>query len=353
MDRETQPDPKDVASSKLNICRRIGRYILSAVGFKHEGANSNHYTVLAINQQERVGYEGNGKRDAVPSGGCEPRDSGHGSDGKDLCDSGVEATSTNRPEAQSNPGSVTSNDQECGPIPTGSIGCNQTSVATDSRGIDTDPGNSVTVTEDDRRNTEHDSHSRPDSREDKADNGQSEWNDFTHREYNWPPSYSSRRSDQTTTLVQEGLGLCLGTNQVDNNICKIGDKKMAFSLSFKNMGHYFATGFKYVAIGVKDIVTVANKAQIVQPEVDLLVGALAGPIAVKVSDLAFRVLGETAASLTSVGADATAQQAAQGVNLLLDAQTVNDIKAAALQIEAIIKAVGGSKPVTPAAPAVK
>ena len=119
---------------------------------------------------------------------------------------------------------------------------------------------------------------------------------------------------------------------------------MAFSLNFKNLGHYFATGAKYVATGVKDIVTFANKAQAVAPEVDLLVGALAGPQAAKISDLAFHVLGDVAAAVTQVGADAAAQQAAQGVNLQLDIQTVNDIKAAAQVIDGIIKAVGGSKP---------
>lgn len=121
---------------------------------------------------------------------------------------------------------------------------------------------------------------------------------------------------------------------------------MGFSLNFKNVGHFFATGFKYVATGVKDIVTVANKAQVVQPEVDALVGALAGPAGVVISDLAFRVLGETASALTAVGVDANAQVSAQGVNLVLDAQTVNDIKSAALQIEKILLSVGGTKPTT-------
>lgn len=121
---------------------------------------------------------------------------------------------------------------------------------------------------------------------------------------------------------------------------------MAFSLNFKNLGHYFATGFKYVAIGIKDVINVANKSQAVAPEVEMLVGALAGPVGSKVADLAFHVLGETAAALSAVGTDAAAQQTAQGLNLSLDVQTVNDIKAAASTIEAIIKSVGGTKPAT-------
>lgn len=119
---------------------------------------------------------------------------------------------------------------------------------------------------------------------------------------------------------------------------------MAFSLSFKNLGHYFATGFKYVAIGVKDVVTFANKAQAVAPEVDALVAAFAGPTGAKVSDLAFHTLGAVAASIQTVGNDALAQSNTNGLNIQLDTQTVNDIKTAAAQIEQIIKAVGGAKP---------
>ncbi len=123
---------------------------------------------------------------------------------------------------------------------------------------------------------------------------------------------------------------------------------MAFSLTFKNLGHYFASGFKYVATGIKDVITVANKSQAVAPEVEALVGALAGPVGTKVADLAFNVLGSTAAALQNVGADATAESATTGLNIQLDTQTVNDIKAAASTIEAIIKSVGGTKPAAPA-----
>lgn len=126
---------------------------------------------------------------------------------------------------------------------------------------------------------------------------------------------------------------------------------MAFSLSFKNLGHYFASGFKYVAIGIKDVITVANKSQAVAPEVEALVGALAGPVGSKVADLAFNVLGSTAAALSQVGTDATAESGTTGLNIALDTQTVNDIKAAASTIEAIIKSIGGTKPAATPTPA--
>lgn len=128
---------------------------------------------------------------------------------------------------------------------------------------------------------------------------------------------------------------------------------MGFTTVFKNLGHYFAVGAKYTAIGLGDVIKFANKAQPLAPEVEALAGAIAGPIGTRISDLAFNVLGSTAAALTTVQADAAAQANTTGVNLVLDLQTVNDIKAAAAQIEAILKAVGATKPVAPAAPATK
>jgi len=119
---------------------------------------------------------------------------------------------------------------------------------------------------------------------------------------------------------------------------------MAFTTAFKNLGHYFAVGAKYVATGLEDVIKFANKAQPLEPEVDALAAALAGPAAAKISDLAFHTLGATAAALQSVQADASAQSGTTGLNLQLDTQTVLDIKAAAAQIEQIFKALGASKP---------
>lgn len=119
---------------------------------------------------------------------------------------------------------------------------------------------------------------------------------------------------------------------------------MSFTSVFKNVGHYFAVGSKYVATGVADVIKFANKAQPLEPEVDALVGAIAGPLGVKISDLAFHTLGSVAAALTSVGTDAAAQASTGGVNIQLDTQTILDIKAAATQLEAIFKALGIAKP---------
>ena len=119
---------------------------------------------------------------------------------------------------------------------------------------------------------------------------------------------------------------------------------MGFSLSFKNLGHYFAVGAKYVATGISDVVKFAAKSQAVAPEVDALVGALAGPQAAGLSDLAFKTLGNVAAALDGVQGDAS-QLATNGVvNIPLDVQSVNDVKAAAASIEAIFKALGAQKP---------
>jgi hypothetical protein len=124
---------------------------------------------------------------------------------------------------------------------------------------------------------------------------------------------------------------------------------MAFSISnFKNVGHYFATGLKYIAIGVKDVVLFANKSQAVAPEVDLLVAALAGPASVRISDLAFHGLGALAAALEPIGNDATSITTAQtqlsAAGIQLDTQAILDIKAAANQIKAIFAALGAPKP---------
>ena len=113
---------------------------------------------------------------------------------------------------------------------------------------------------------------------------------------------------------------------------------------FKNVGHYIATGAKYVAIGLEDVIKVANKAQKVEPEVLALVGALAGPQASGIADIAFHVLGDVAAAIQKLPADVTAVGGAQGVNLSLDTQLVNDIKQAVKVIEAVLAATGAKKP---------
>lgn len=123
---------------------------------------------------------------------------------------------------------------------------------------------------------------------------------------------------------------------------------MAFNTVFKNAGHWFASGFKYVAIGIKDVVLFANKAQAVAPEVDALVGALAGPAAVRLSDLGFHALGSLAVALEPIGTDATsisnAQSQLSSAGIQLDTQAILDIKAASLQIKAVFAALSIPKP---------
>lgn len=121
---------------------------------------------------------------------------------------------------------------------------------------------------------------------------------------------------------------------------------MSFSTVFKNFGHAIATAGKYIAIGVKDVVLVANKSQAVAPEVELLVGALAGPIGVKASDIAFHLLGDVANALDAghVATDATAVAGSTGLSLQLDTQLVLDIKALIPVLAGIVKATGGTVP---------
>lgn len=123
---------------------------------------------------------------------------------------------------------------------------------------------------------------------------------------------------------------------------------MGFSNVFKNFGHAMATAAKYTVIGIKDVVLFANKSQAVAPEVELLIGALAGPVGAKMSDLAFHALGDLATAIEPLSGDIDATTAAKGLNVQLDLQTINDIKAAIPQLKAIIAAVGGKIPATPA-----
>ena len=125
----------------------------------------------------------------------------------------------------------------------------------------------------------------------------------------------------------------------------------AFKNGFANFGHAIATVAKYTAIGLKDVLLVANKAQVIEPEVALVVGALAGPVGANLTNLAFHALGDVATALEPISADATAQVSAQGLNVQMDIQTINDIKAVVPQLKAILAALGGKlPPVTPAAP---
>jgi len=117
-----------------------------------------------------------------------------------------------------------------------------------------------------------------------------------------------------------------------------------FNLNFKNFGHAIATAAKYTVLGIKDVVLFANKAQAVEPGVDLLVGALAGPAAAKISDLAFHALGDVANAIEPLGNDLTAEQAAKGLNVTLDLQTINDIKAVLPVLKQVISATGGALP---------
>lgn len=123
---------------------------------------------------------------------------------------------------------------------------------------------------------------------------------------------------------------------------------MGFDSTFKNVGHYFAKGAKYVATGIGDVIKFANKAQPLEPEVAAVAGAIAGPLGSRITDLAFNALGSVAAALEPVGTDAAAIAAAQtqlsAAGLQMDAQTILDIKAAAIAIEAIFKSLSIVKP---------
>lgn len=115
---------------------------------------------------------------------------------------------------------------------------------------------------------------------------------------------------------------------------------------FKNFGHAIAAGAKYFETKlVPEAVKVASKAAELQPEADLLLSAIAGPVAVKLNDTAMYVFGQVATALEPLGADQLAAVNANGLNLTLDTQVVADVK----QFTALIKQLLASRG-TPAPP---
>lgn len=113
---------------------------------------------------------------------------------------------------------------------------------------------------------------------------------------------------------------------------------------FKNFGHYVAVVGHAVATGVSDVVKVAAKADVIEPEIELLIGALAGPLAKQITDKAFHALGDIAQAIEKIGPDAQAVGDTQLLNLQLDVQFINDIKALIPQLKAIGAAVKAAPP---------
>jgi len=134
---------------------------------------------------------------------------------------------------------------------------------------------------------------------------------------------------------------------------------MSLKTKFVSFAHAIAAGAKYFETGVLDGIKFANKAQAVSPEVEAVIGAVAGPQAAQISDLAFHALGSLAEAAQTVNTDAVGDVAAKGLNVQLDIQTINDIKSAAATIQTVLKLRGTPAPApspslspAPAAPAV-
>jgi hypothetical protein len=124
---------------------------------------------------------------------------------------------------------------------------------------------------------------------------------------------------------------------------------MSLKSKFTSFGHAIAAGAKYLEAGVLDALKVANKVQTVAPEVEAVVGALAGPQAQQISDLAFHALGSIAEAAQTVNTDATGDVAAKGLNIQMDIQTINDIKSAAATIQKVLALRGTPAPAPAAA----
>jgi len=119
---------------------------------------------------------------------------------------------------------------------------------------------------------------------------------------------------------------------------------MSLKTKFTSFGHAIASGAKYLEAGVLEALKLANKAEAVSPEIEAVVGALAGPQAEQLSDLAFHALGSIAEAAQTVNADATSDVAAKGLNVQMDIQTINDIKSAAATIQKVLALRGTPAP---------
>lgn len=119
---------------------------------------------------------------------------------------------------------------------------------------------------------------------------------------------------------------------------------MSLKSKFQSFAHAIAAGAKYLEIGVLDAIKVANKAEAVAPEVESVIGLVVGPQAEQIADLAFRSLGTLAESIQKVNADALNDVSSKGLNVQMDIQTVNDIRAAATNIQKILALRGTPAP---------
>jgi hypothetical protein len=132
----------------------------------------------------------------------------------------------------------------------------------------------------------------------------------------------------------------------DSNSQGVKSMSLAETLKagFKNFGHAIAVAAKYTVVGLKDAITFANKAEQIAPEAEQLIGALAGPQAEAFADLAFHALGDIAQAIEKLPAELDAATAAQGLNLSLDEQFIQDVRAALPALKKIISALGAEIP---------
>lgn len=115
------------------------------------------------------------------------------------------------------------------------------------------------------------------------------------------------------------------------------------SFGFQSIGHFFAS------VG-KDVVKFAKAAGPVAAKIDVAVEAnkplieglssLISPAAPAIEDAAFALFGKVAEALQ----DGSAAANQNGLNLQLDVQAVNDIKALLAHVEAFAGARGVVKP---------
>lgn len=113
-------------------------------------------------------------------------------------------------------------------------------------------------------------------------------------------------------------------------------------VNFKNLGHAIASGAKHFEDYAKNAVAFLAKVKGAEPAVELILKAVA-PQATEYADLAFHALGDIVAAIEkaeAAGVQVGSAATANGLNVQMDLDTINAIKAAGAAIKSVVSSIG-------------
>jgi hypothetical protein len=197
-----------------NSMHSIFRDILSTLVREHsKGIDPSGYD-FEVHTKGHNGFQGDGECHPVPDWRCEPRSSGYGKIREEICPTGIPATSSNKPEAERNLKSDTSDNTtyRC-PVAIG--------TTTDTRAADTITKHSASYAEDNRINSEDSRSVGNNSRETTTSGRQSERDSSSCERYISSTGSTSEECNEAKTVVQEDMGRSVGTDKTDIHICEV------------------------------------------------------------------------------------------------------------------------------------